>query len=155
MFTKHKGVKMHDYYRPKYFDVVEFVPKFVVDALGDEALIVMDYRILKTADALVNFFNRKPVINNWDQGGRFSMRGYRPAWQFKGIARFNPHNFGRAIDFTIDGVSAEHIRYSILKNQYLFPYITAMQAEVPWVHIDCRAIVSGGIYVFNSDKEQV
>jgi hypothetical protein len=144
---------MHDYYKPKHFEPCEFVPPSVMKQLKDDALIVMDYRILKTMDAISDFFGHKPKINDWYWGGNHDLRGYRPAWQFVNKARYNQHNFGRAVDFTIDAIGSENIRYGILKNQMHFPYVTAMQSDTPWVHIDCRAIVSGGIYVFNPENK--
>lgn len=145
---------MHNYYKPKHFEPWEFVPPLVMRQLKDDALMVMDYRMLKTMDTIAEFFGSKVIINDWYWNGCNTMRGYRPAWQFVNKARYNQHNFGRAIDFTIQFLEVKQIRYDILKNQLSFPYITAMQSDTPWVHIDCRAIVSGGIYIFNSNNQE-
>lgn len=131
------------YYSPRHFRPEEFVPPEIFQKLGNQSLLVMDYRILKTADTIRDVFG-KVTINNWFWGGQRRYSGFRHAACVVG-AVYSQHRFGRAVDCILDGVSAEEARKAILKNPGRFPYITVLEDRVDWLHVDCRAIAGDGI----------
>lgn len=138
---------MMKYYEPKYFLIAELVSKDTYRKLGSKALLTLDYRILKTADTLREFFCKPIKVNDWFTGGRRNYSGYRNPNCTVGSV-FSQHRFGRALDMIIKDVSAKDARKAIMSNQNHFPYITAIEDGVSWLHIDCRAIVGSGIYLF-------
>lgn len=126
------------YYKPKNFCAEEFVPPRVFHALGaHRVLLVMDLRILITADAIRDYFGRRVTINNWKWGGDRTLSGFRPADTPIG-ALWSQHKFGRAIDCLVDDVPAEEARQAILANRRRFPLITVIEDDVSWLHVDCR-----------------
>ncbi|MDK2909652.1 MAG: hypothetical protein PWR20_1219 [Bacteroidales bacterium] len=124
----------------KNFVIQEFVGPAIINARGEKAIQLLDYRIILIAQFIRDYFGRPMTINNWHIGGHFTERGFREPQTHTG-APFSQHKFGRAIDFTLDGLSPEEIRTEILKNQQLFleKGLTCIEAKTPtWVHIDCR-----------------
>ena len=86
-------------------------------------------------------------VNNWHEGGPFSQRGFRddPATG----STFSQHRFGRALDFDVVGMAADEVRSWILNHVKELPFITRMERDVNWVHIDCAAEdIKGGIILF-------
>ncbi len=131
------------YYEPKYFRPEEFVPPEVFKQLGEKSLLVMDYRILKTADTLRDTFG-KITINNWVFGGQRRYSGFRHATCVIG-AVWSQHRFGRGIDALTEKCTPDEARKEILAHPDHFPYITVMEDKVEWLHVDCRAIAGSNI----------
>ena len=138
-------------YAPRHYRMEEFVPPEVSAALGNRALLVMDYRILKTADAVREFFNRPVVINNWKFTGDRTQAGFRLHTCRVGAA-YSQHRFGRALDMIIEKVSADEARRQVINNRNHFPYVTAIEDKVGWLHVDCRTVVSEDIFLFCRKK---
>ena len=119
----------------------EFVDPGTYNALGSNAWIVMDPKIVWTAEAIRKTLNKPITINNWANGGQFSLRGFRPTSSSTGAA-YSQHRYGRAIDFDIAGMTSEEVRTWIKANLSkldCLKYITTIEANVNWVHIDVRA----------------
>jgi len=131
------------YYCPKHFDPREFVPPEVYKALGDRCILVMDYRMLKTADQIREFFGLPCIINNWHTGKDRKYSGFRPFRCTVG-ATWSQHRFGRALDMIIPTIDANDARSELIKAPKRFPYVTCMEDNVKWLHVDCRAIVGDG-----------
>jgi len=123
-------------YTPKYFKIQELVPPSIYNALGSKSLIVMDARMLYTADCLREHFGKPITINNWHKSGKFSQRGFRDNSSVG--ATYSQHRYGRALDMDIKGVTAEEARIEIVKNRNKFKYITTLESDVSWLHADCR-----------------
>ncbi len=130
-------------YIPKYFKLQEMFPrdyyKEVYPQLGDMMWILIDNRILFTADMLRERYGTM-VVNDWlwrtDNANNY--RGFRPHNCTVG-AVFSQHRFGRALDCKFKNVEAEEVRLDIRSNdKYAFKYITAIELDVTWLHIDCR-----------------
>lgn len=136
------------YYYPKYFRVQELVSPAVYEDLGDRSILTMDRGILKTIDAIREFYGKPMIINDWSFGGQFRYRGYRDrTWNG---SPYSQHCFGRAVDFDVKGLKASKVRKDIMDNPDHFPYVTAIEKGTTWVHIDCRPTASGtGIQTFN------
>ena len=130
------------FYEPKHFKPQEFLPPNVY------SLMVMDPRILWTLDALRAFFGRPLTINNWHSGGQFQQRGFRndPGTG----APLSQHRFGRACDFDIYGTPASKFR-ELAKAGTLYhelTYITRIEENTNWCHIDCAAVPGTEIIFF-------
>jgi hypothetical protein len=138
-------------YTPVFFATQELVPPSVYEALGESALLVMDDRILKTADTIRDFFKAPVIINDWiwnpDEDRQRTLSGFRPCDTKLG-AKYSQHKFGRAIDCLIPDLDIEDVREAILSNRDAFPYITAMELVVPWLHVDCRTSSRDDIILF-------
>jgi hypothetical protein len=135
-------------FMPKHFMPQELLPQSWIDAHGDNAMLVMDDRILKTLDNLSMFFKLPIIVNDYCRGGILSYRGYRPT-SYTACSDSSQHRFGRAVDFDVKGKSAEQVRQIILKNRYKFPFITRMESDVSWVHIDCANTGKSEMVLFN------
>lgn len=139
------------FYMPQHFTVPELVPPDLYKLRGDEALIVMDARILWTLDALREHFGVPITVNNWQSGGPFQQRGFR---NDAGTgALLSQHRYGRAVDFDIQGITAAEFRALVKTGQLIgqMIHITAIEETnagqpISWVHCDCRnADTSRGI----------
>jgi hypothetical protein len=130
------------FYEPKHFKPQEFLPPTIY------SLMVMDPRILWTLDSLRDYFKKPISINNWFEKGPFSQRGFRNDPNTG--APLSQHRFGRACDFDIKGTSAEEFR-SLAKSGALnheLTYITRIEENTTWCHIDCAAIPGTEILFF-------
>lgn len=135
------------YYEPKHFSIKEYVPPDIYNELGDGAIVLLDDRLLRSDDAIREFFGKAVTINNWHLDGRRMFSGYRPPDCRIG-ARYSQHRFGRASDKIISGISADEARKAILKNRKAFPLIRSMELGVSWLHTDCRPTKSDEIFLF-------
>lgn len=119
------------------FDISELVPEKIYSQYGQEAWELLDDRLLITIDAVSDFFG-SCVINDYMSGGRRQWSGLRTSdcpW----YTQRSQHNFGRAVDLVFADITAEKAREKILKHrEKLFPFITSMELNVSWVHIDVR-----------------
>lgn len=123
------GIWVEIMYTPKHFKASELVPR------GYERywLILMDERILRTLDAIREHYNRPVLVNH----AGMQNRGWRPPNSTVG-GKLSQHRFGRAVDLSVSGISAETVRNDIRSG--LFPLITAIEKDVSWVHIDVRNV---------------
>lgn len=135
------------YYEPKYFSIKEYVPPDIYSKLGDGAVILFDDRLLRSDDAIREYFGVPVTINNWHIDGQRMYSGYRPHDCPVG-ARYSQHRFGRASDKILQGIDAETARKEILSNSKAFPFIRAMEIDISWLHTDCRPISSDEIMLF-------
>jgi len=68
------------------------------------------------------------------------MKNYRPLSQ---------HTYGRAVDIVSNKMPAQEMREHILKNRDKYPYITRMENNVTWLHIDIKDTQQEEIILFN------
>jgi hypothetical protein len=135
-------------YKMKYFQPSEVLPKSWLDTYGANALLALDERILISIDLIREYFAVPVIVNNWAKGGAFSFRGLRTP----GCLQYKPdsqHAFGRAIDFDVQGLSADYVRRVILDGQARWPLITRMEIGSAWVHVDCANTGSKKIIMVN------
>ncbi len=95
---------------------------------------VLDVRILQTYDQLRKRFG-KVVMNTWKWGGKHQYRGWRP-FDCPIGAKLSQHKFARAGDGIFIETPIREVRSAVLKGE--FKYVTAVERDVPWLHIDCR-----------------
>jgi hypothetical protein len=128
-------------YIPEKFELYEWLPKDFYNAninhYGDMLWLMFDERLLWTYDQLRKRYGRI-ILNDWFWGGNNQYRGWRPFDCPKG-AKLSQHKWGRAGD-SIFLRLAEEIRQDIMRNQNddEFQYISVIEKDVSWLHIDCR-----------------
>jgi hypothetical protein len=99
---------------------------------------MFDYRLVRTIHNLRLRYG-KMVMNDWYWGGKWKERGWRPWGSLTG-AMFSQHKFGRAADMIPVETTVDQIRKDILDTPYHpdFKYITCIEMNVTWLHIDIR-----------------
>jgi hypothetical protein len=131
----------------RHFKIYELVDKKTFDRFGLHAWMFLNPTALQALDGIRDFFTElrgkdTPVIvNNYHSGGPFQYRGLRPLSCAIG-AEYSQHRLGNAFDCDIKGVSAERARQIILehKDDPRLAMITCIEADVNWLHFDCRNI---------------
>ncbi len=101
---------------------------------------MLDNRILITGDRLRTRYGPM-MINDWYTGGRYDDRGYRSKdYGSDTGSSLSQHYSGRALDLIPRNTTVDEIRNDILDNPFdpTFEYITCIEMDVPWLHVDCR-----------------
>lgn len=132
----------------KNFYLQEFIPMDMYNEYGSRAAGVMDYRIILSAQALRDNLGIPLSINTWHSCGEryesglrvMGMKNYRPLSQ---------HTYGRAVDIVSNKMPAQEMREHILQNRDKYPYITRMENNVTWLHIDIKDTQQEDIILFN------
>lgn len=132
---------------PKYFELYELVPpntywKYHLEPV--KLWGIFDDRLLRTIERLRVRYG-KMVMNTWYWGGHHKERGWRHENTLTG-ALFSQHKNGRAGDLVPTEVSPDQIRRDILADPWHpdFKYITCLEMNIPWLHIDLRNHNKGG-----------
>lgn len=137
--------------RSEHFKIEEFFPPSMLLKYSEERLwSLLDDRIVWTADQLRDRFG-KAIINDLPFGGQNQFRGFRP-FDCKVGAELSQHKFGRAIDITFEDYESAYVRRYIRYHPSLpcFQYITFVEDNVSWLHIDCRFSILGYIRFFKT-----
>ena len=114
-------------YVPKYFTLQEcFPPEMLASKKANWGL--MDERILESADKLREIFG--PLLCN--------MRMLRQCGFRTNGSLTSQHRFGRGMDLHTSNYSYFEIRKYILEHPEMFPYITFLEADCNWLHLDVR-----------------
>lgn len=126
-------------YKPKHFSIRELVDPQTFAIRGEKAFELFRPQALITIDLIRDRYGKPVTINDWHAKGQFTMRGYRPLTTGTGAA-YSQHRLGNAFDFDVLGMTAEEVRQDIRKNpdDKAFAFITAVELDVTWVHIDFR-----------------
>lgn len=110
-------------YTPKYFTESECFPPVVTPNWS-----LFDERILISADQLRERFG--PLSCNI---GKLTQCGFRTNGSLT-----SQHRFGRGMDLHSSRHSYYKIRQYILEHKEEFPYISFLEVDRNWLHIDCR-----------------
>ena len=129
--------------KPTYFELKELICPDVFKFYGETSWQFFDPRLFVTIDKLRERLNKAMFVNNWNEGGEFTQRGFRCIQcqleqdAFKNNKMYcSPHSRGQAIYFDVQGLVAEEVRQYIIKNPNLLPYPVRLEAGVNWVHMD-------------------
>lgn len=148
----------------QYFDLEELVCPHVSAQFGEMAWQFLDDRLLQTLYIIRKGIDRPTFVNDWATGGSFSQRGLRcnicelvKSKTEADKVYMSAHNQGEAVDFHVQGMSANDVRLWIVKNQVLLPHPirlevgfnprglsdTAIRQRIAtdtmtWVHLDLR-----------------
>lgn len=129
-------------YKCKYFKIYELVYPELYNYAKQTGNInklwnFFDEELLITIDNIRELNRSSIKINDWYWGGNYSLSGLRPYDSLIG-AFGSFHKFGKAFDLKFNSI--EQIRQDILNNPFQeeFKYITCLEMDVSWLHIDCR-----------------
>ena len=129
-------------YNLKHFKIQELVSPEIFNQRGNKAVELIDPRLLETMDTLREELGRPITANNWIYGGVFTQRGLRDRSFYKTDKAYqdslSQHKFGRACDFDVKGLSAKQVNQFIIDNKDKFPYISFIEVDCNWTHIDVR-----------------
>lgn len=141
-----------------HFQSYEFVPPEVYSDSGSKSVQLMDRELLLFIDALREYLGKKITINTWKWGGSFKYRGLRTSASDV-YSKYSQHSFGKALDFDVEGMTAEEVRQWIIKNRKLHfvNFITFIEDGVNWVHVDTRPTDRDALVVWdvNTKKSQI
>ncbi len=141
-----KKISEHFYYH-------EFFSRGIWSANNETQLKrLLDSRIIPIMERLRTGLNRPIFVNNWKWGGPSQYRGFRPFSTSVG-ARYSQHKFGRAVDFSVRGLTANQVRQYILDNEQEFLGMGLTRLEdgrdaTSWIHFDVSWTGLDRIYVF-------
>lgn len=131
-------------------DIRELVPKDVYLKYGDGSVRFIDHRLPAILERIRELCGGKPMtLNDWYYGGRFNLRGFRPANCTIGAVK-SQHKLGKASDFTIKGMTADQVRDVIRLNsvELMQMGLTRIEIGISWVHIDLKETGLSHIYEF-------
>lgn len=128
-----------------YFDLQEIICPDVYKKYGQIAWSFFDPRLFATMLALRQRLNKSIFVNDWNESGPLSQRGFRCIQcelVQKAIADktlyVSEHMTGQSWDFEVEGLHAEEVRQYIIANKNLWPYPIRLEADVSWVHLGTR-----------------
>lgn len=141
---------------PRFFTAEEVVPKLthtMLKAAGVDPFLLIDPRLLIVADRLRERYG-KLIINDWTFGGELELSGWRPG-DCKTGAKYSQHKFGRAFDFHPQEATVEEIRHDLLvrPDRRCYEFISAVEKDVAWLHIDVRNNNTGKIIWFGDSPK--
>jgi hypothetical protein len=132
---------------PEHFFLEELVCPDVYKKWGYIAWSFFDDRLLTTIETIRNKLGKPIYVNNWDSGGDFDERGLRCNFcnlvktkTAAGILYLSPHIRGCAVDFDVEGMTAEEVRQWLVKNKIILPYAIRLENNVNWVHLDVAPV---------------
>ena len=142
--------------KSRYFKIQELVCPEVYRRYGEQAWMFIDPELIETLDMIREKILCKPmIVNNWSAGGSYTQRGLRcnlcqlvKDKTKAGKLYLSAHNFGKAVDATVQGMTAEEARRLIVKNQILLPYPVRLEDGVNWLHLDVYDADKGKVYLF-------
>jgi hypothetical protein len=132
----------------EYFDIRELVSPKVYKKYGQASWKFLDPRLLHTVLVIRRALDRPFTVNNWHTGGKFKQRGLRSNLGYifmskfkKGVMYLSGHVLGRALDFTVKGMTAQEVRNWLVANQKILPYKIRLENKmkgkpISWVHLD-------------------
>lgn len=132
----------------KFFSIEELVSKKVHTKYGEKAWQFMCPRLLHTLLVVRKAIDRPITVNNWHNGGKLQQRGLRSNLgsifmsKFKkGRMYLSAHVMGKAVDFDVQGMTAEQVRMFIKGIHKDLPYKIRLEHKmngkfISWVHLD-------------------
>ena len=141
-------------YIPEHFKIEELTSPDICNPQDANQWFLFDERILITADLLRKRYGAINC-NTWMWGGDHTFRGFR-TWATQVGSRNSQHKLGRALDLIPIEVEVEEVRSEIIANpdREEFKFITAIESDVSWLHIDCRNYnkARNGLLIFGKPK---
>lgn len=138
----------------KYFTVEELVDEETYDLLGDQAIKLIDERLIKTIDSVREILGVPLICNNWHWGGSRDLCGFRNNKCSLGAPK-SYHKKGEAVDLISTQMSAKDMRIKLEKYQDTLPYPIRIEkwdnnGEISWIHIDLGDTKGNKIYFFRA-----
>lgn len=130
----------------KYFKISELVCPHCVQTFGDNAWQFLSTELLSIIYILRTKIIKKPMIVN-TASGSLTQRGLRcnicqlcKDKTSKNKIYVSAHQLGKAIDFSVNGMTAEEVRNLIRSNIDEFECPIRLERNVNWVHTDAYTI---------------
>ena len=121
----------------KFFDIDELVCNHTAAKWGDRAWQFLDTDFLHALLIIRRDILKAPM---WCNSSTLHQRGLRcnlcELVQHKKSVYLSAHIFGKAGDFTVEGMTAEEARTLIKANAHLLPCNIRLEGGVSWLHID-------------------
>lgn len=131
----------------KYFDIHELVDPDTLAELNQDAWTLLDQKAVDTIDWIREKTGKLMTVNNYEWGGRFKYRGYRPENCTVGAPK-SAHKKGMAFDFDVKGMSSQAVRMWLIEHENELPHPIRCEADVTWVHIDTNVRTKDKLYFF-------
>ena len=134
----------------EHFKTQEIVCRRTYEHRGERSLQLMDNRITNFIDHLREALKKPITVNDWVWGGINQYRGLRDSGSDV-YSQYSQHTYGRAIDFTVKGMTSESVRQWIIANRELdwIKPISFIEDGVSWVHCDVRDISSSDLWLYD------
>lgn len=130
----------------KYFKISELVCPHCVQSFGDNAWQFLSTELLSIIYILRTKIIKKPMIVN-TASGTLTQRGFRcnicqlcKDKTSKNKIYISAHSLGKAIDFSVNGMTAEEVRNLIRSNIDEFECPIRLERDVNWIHIDAYTV---------------
>ena len=142
----------YDTMKAKYFTLFELVCPHVLAKYGERAWMFLDSRLILNLDTIRERIGKPIYVNR----GNLTQRGLRcPQCQIvkdkfeAGVLYMSAHTFGKAVDFDVEGMTAEEVRGWLKEHGAYLPYPIRVESDVNWVHLDVFESVTGQkVYFF-------
>jgi len=135
-----------------YFNISELVGKRTYKKYGEKAWDLLDIRLLHGLLIIREGLNRQIYINyngKQQRGLRTIVQQIVKNFTYRNKLYVSMHLFGKAVDMTVEGMSAEEVRQWIISNKYLFPFKFRLEKNVNWVHFDVKWHNKKKVYLFS------
>lgn len=121
----------------KFFQIRELVCPHTHSEWGERSWQFLDTAFLHNLLVIRRDILKAPMVCNH---GNQLQRGLRcnmcELVQQKTSVYLSSHKFGKAGDFTVQGMTAQEARSLIRNNAHLLPYPLRMEGGVSWLHFD-------------------
>jgi len=137
----------------KYFHVKELVCPHCYAKFGERSWQFLDSDLLYCILLLRETIIARPMYVN---GKKYTQRGLRcnmcEIVKGKTEVYLSGHVLGKAIDFTVSGMTAEEARKRIKQHAASFPCNIRLERGVSWVHLDVvqQYGITEKVYEFNA-----
>lgn len=139
----------------KYFTTKELVDEEVYSILGENAIKLINDKLIETIDKSREILGVPLICNNWHWGGSRDQCGYRSC-KCKIGADKSFHKEGMAVDLISTTMTAKEMRDKLEENKHLLPHPIRIEkwddnGEIDWLHIDVSENTYGRkIYFFKA-----
>lgn len=136
-----------------YFKVKELVCPHCYQKFNERSWQFLDTDLLHVLLILRESIICKPMIVNYT--GHYQ-RGLRcnlcDLVKSKASVYLTMHSFGKAVDFTVPGMTAKEVRQLIISEANLLPCNIRLEDGVSWVHLDVMQQygVNAKVYLFKA-----
>ena len=133
----------------EHFLTEELVSKQVYRVIGDDAVKLLDPRLLTVLEEIRSLLGVPLICNNWHTGGSRDDCGYRDLLCTIGAKR-SAHKDGMAVDLISSRMKAADMRKIIIANADKISYPIRIEEGVTWLHVDVRNTSNQHIQIFHS-----
>lgn len=128
-----------------YFDIRELVCQDVYRRHGERAWQFLDPWMIDDLLYIRQGMAAKITVNTWMNGGLYSQRGLRcnlcsllANKTKRGVLYLSAHQQGMAVDFDVEGKTADEVRKWIGQHAAVLPHPCRLETGTSWVHMDVR-----------------